>query len=51
MGHGFQGVMPKITTDILSPFSYNPEAVISLGYAAEVKIRERPEPLKRWMKC
>jgi hypothetical protein len=46
MVHRFRGVIAEVTADVLNPFSYNPETIISLGYADDVKIRERSEPLK-----
>lgn len=43
-------VIAGVTAYGFNPFSYDPEAIGPLGYTGDVKIRERSEPLKRWMK-
>ena len=48
--HRFRRDVLKIMTGVLNPFSYDPEAISTLGYSANVEVGERSEGLKRWMK-
>ena len=38
--HGFHGVIPKVTADVVNPFPHKPETLVSLGYACDIKIRD-----------